>query len=252
MNKKTEIFSVLFSICAGIGVYIAGYLFALVILTGIPVFQSLPVMYINGIAMTVAALVLVPFIKKDEVVLCIEEKPWRKIVTVAVTAYSASVLFNVLLGLIPWGNMFEGNVTPDEEVYYAIPLWTRILCYEVIAPVSEELLFRQVIYKRIRKISPMWVGVVVSALLFGIYHGNPVQGIYAFIMGLLLALVYEWTGSLIAPILFHMIANHVSNFAYEFEIWGEIIYSVPGTIVSAIAFVLCMFFFIKKNKCSIK
>lgn len=253
MDKKTEIFRVLFSVCAGIGVYIAGYLLALVLLTGIPFLNGLSVMYINGIAMAAAALVVLPFIKKEEVGLRMQGKIIWKIMAVAAMAYSASVLFNVLLGLIPWGSMFEGDVTPDEAVYFGIPLWARMICYEIIAPVSEEILFRQIIFKRLRSISPLWVAALVSALFFGLYHGNLVQGIYAFIMGLFLALMYEWIGSLLAPVLFHMIANHVSDITYEFEQWGKVVYSVPGTILSAVVILLCICFFIKnKNKCSEK
>lgn len=46
-----------------------------------------------------------------------------------------------------------------------------------------------------------------SSLMFGIYHGNPVQGIYAFLIGLLLCLVYERTGKLTAAVLFHGAGN---------------------------------------------
>ena len=48
---------------------------------------------------------------------------------------------------------------------------------------------------------------VVSALMFGIYHGNLVQGIYAFLIGMLLCLVYERTGRLLAAALFHGAGN---------------------------------------------
>lgn len=251
MSKKAESFRVLFSVCAGIGIYIAGYLLALIILTTIPFFQSLPVMYINGIAMMAAALVVLPFIRKGEVGLRIQDKMIWKIIAVAAMAYGASVLFNVLLGWIPWENMFEGDVTPDEAVYFGIPLWSRMVCYEIIAPVSEEILFRQIIFKRLRSISPFWVAALVSAVLFGLYHGNFVQGIYALIMGLFLALVYEWTGSLLAPVLFHMVANHVSDITYEFEQWAQMVYSVPGIIISVIVIILCIIFLKKnKNKCS--
>ena len=253
MDKKAEMFRVLFSVCAGIGVYIAGYLLALVLLTGIPFFQSFPVMYINGIAMAAAALAVLPFIRKEEVGLCIQDKRIWKMVAVAAMAYGSSVLFNVLLGWIPWENLFVGDITPDEAVYFSIPLWSRMICYEIIAPVSEEILFRQIIFKRLRNISPFWVAALVSAMLFGVYHGNLVQGIYALIMGLFLALVYEWTGSLLAPVLFHVVANHVSDITYEFEQWAQIVYSVPGAVISAVVILLCIVCLNKnKNKCSEK
>ena len=99
----------------------------------------------------------------------------------------------------------------------------------------------------------MWVAVMISALLFGLYHGNLVQGIYAFIMGCLLALVYEWTGSFVAPVLFHMIANHLSDITYEFESINKLVYSSIGAVISIVLLIVSILILIKnKNKCSDK
>ena len=59
------------------------------------------------------------------------------------------------------------------------------------------------------------IAIVVSALFFGLFHLNVVQGLYAFIIGLLLAYVYEKYKSIWAPILFHVAANSVSIFLTE-------------------------------------
>lgn len=251
MDKKIKVFGVLFAICASAGIYIVGYLFATVLAASVPAMRELHTMYVNAMAMTVAAVAVMLTISKKEYALRIEKKPVLTLIMVVLLAYSGSVLFNIVLGLIPWQDMFAGDVTPDEAVFFGIPLWARILCYEVVAPISEELLFRQVIFKRLKNIAPVWVAVTVSALLFGVYHGNLVQGIYAFIMGILLALVYEWTGSFAAPVIFHMVANHVSDIAYEFEAVNRVIYSPYGAFVAAVFFVAAMIILLKnKNKCS--
>lgn len=253
MDKKTEIFRVLFNICAGIGIYIVGYLLATSIMSFLPGVQELHIMYINAVAMAVAALVLIPFIRKDEYGFAIKKKQVLQLLAVMFMAYSSSIVFNVLLSRIPWQAFATENAAPNAAVFFGIPLWARMLCYEIVAPVSEELLFRQIIYKRLTEIAPLWVSVLVSSLLFGIYHGNLMQGVYAFIMGILLALAYEWTGSLLAPILFHVVANHVSDIAYEFKSVGQIIYSSYGFMVAVIVFAVSLIILIKnKNKCSIK
>ena len=51
---------------------------------------------------------------------------------------------------------------------------------------------------------------VMSALLFGIYHGNVLQGAYGFFMGILLAWVMERRRTISAPVLMHMSANMTS------------------------------------------
>lgn len=251
MDKKIKIFRTLFMICGSIGIYIVGYLLALSLLSWIPGVREWHSMYLNAIGMAVAALAVICTIKSAEVELKIKYKPVLQLLTVAVMAYSASALFNILLGMIPWDDLFAKPVAPEENTFFGIPWWARILCYEIVAPISEELVFRQVIYKRLRGISPVWAAVLISALLFGLYHGNLVQGIYAFIMGCLLALVYEWTGSFVAPVLFHMIANHLSDITYEFESIGEAVYSSIGIIVSIVLLVVSVIILIKnKNKCS--
>lgn len=49
--------------------------------------------------------------------------------------------------------------------------------------------------------------IFLQALFFGIAHGNIVQGIYTFIGGIALALIYVYCGSMIGNIILHMIYN---------------------------------------------
>ncbi len=251
MEKKLSVIRTLFAICGIAGVYIAVYLLVVSGLLMIPGCADMNLMYLNALGMAMAAVAVYLLVRGEELTFKIEKKPVLQIVAVILLAYSTSAFFNVLLGVIPWDSLFDNKVTPDEATFFGIPLWARMLCYEVVAPVSEELLFRQAVYKKMRKISPVWLAALTSAGLFGIYHGNLVQGIYAFIMGLFLALVYEWTGSFTAPVLFHMVANHLSDITYEFETVGKVVYSPYGAAVSFVCILVTMYILIKnKNKCS--
>lgn len=58
--------------------------------------------------------------------------------------------------------------------------------------------------------------VIVSALFFGAFHGNLVQFVYAFIIGLMLAYVYEKFKTIWAPVIFHIGANLISVLITEF------------------------------------
>jgi membrane protease YdiL (CAAX protease family) len=75
------------------------------------------------------------------------------------------------------------------------------------APVAEEILFRGVVFAAIRDAGWPRLALMGSALLFGAVHFNlgalvPLTG-----FGMLLALVYDRTGSLLAPIAAHMVFN---------------------------------------------
>ncbi len=87
------------------------------------------------------------------------------------------------------------------------PFWEGLLLYGVLAPIVEEMVFRKGIYSMIRRGTGCTAAMVLSAALFGVYHGNVVQGIYAFLMGLALAASYEKYQNLLAPTLFHGGAN---------------------------------------------
>lgn len=53
-------------------------------------------------------------------------------------------------------------------------------------------------------------GALISAALFGLYHGNLLQGVYAFLLGLVMAWLYERFQTLAAPWVFHAAANVTS------------------------------------------
>lgn len=82
-----------------------------------------------------------------------------------------------------------------------------ILCMGTIAPLAEEVIFRWLIYLRLRDYLRMGSAAVISGLIFGIYHGNPVQAVYAGVLGMIFAWLLETTGSLWTSVFLHMGAN---------------------------------------------
>ena len=114
---------------------------------------------------------------------------------------------NLLLALIGLPELFPG-FQETAAAQAAVPLEAGILLYGIAAPVSEELLFRGIFYRRAGELFGGWkAAALFSSLLFGAYHGNPVQGIYGFLTGMVLCLVYEKTGRLSAAMLFHGAGN---------------------------------------------
>lgn len=76
----------------------------------------------------------------------------------------------------------------------------------VLAPVTEELLFRGFLMKSLSAVSVRF-GIVTSALLFGLMHGNFQQFILGFVMGLFLGKIVARHNSLLPSILVHMAVN---------------------------------------------
>ena len=78
--------------------------------------------------------------------------------------------------------------------------------------VLEELIFRGLVQRGLNRLfAPLqkgaYLSVLVTALLFAIYHGNLAQAMFAFPMGILIGLSYVRLLSIYAPIVFHVCAN---------------------------------------------
>lgn len=90
---------------------------------------------------------------------------------------------------------------------------TLILIFAVFgAPIVEELMFRKILIDRIRKYGD-GKAIVLSGVLFGVFHGNVTQMFYAAALGLMLAYVYVKTGKVIHTILLHMAFNFLGAVA---------------------------------------
>ena len=87
-----------------------------------------------------------------------------------------------------------------------LPLWGSLLCVAVLPGVVEEVIFRGLLYSEYRR-RRTWGAILASGILFGLMHMNLNQFCYAFVIGVLFCLVYEATGSLLAPMLMHMVYN---------------------------------------------
>lgn len=87
-----------------------------------------------------------------------------------------------------------------------------ILCYAMYAVIPaflEEWGFRGIILKMLLPFGKHGA-IIISAILFGIAHQNPVNAIFATVFGTLLGICYEYTRSLKLPILIHFLNNAIS------------------------------------------
>ena len=118
-------------------------------------------------------------------------------------AAAVSALLTSLLGLGAAG------ATPMPTLPAAI------LLDAAVPALCEELFFRGAIFSTLRPMGRR-AAVFGSALLFALMHANPAQIPYAMVAGLLLGLLYELSGSLLFPILFHFTNNLISLFMHFF------------------------------------
>jgi exonuclease SbcC len=109
----------------------------------------------------------------------------------------------------------------------AVPLGAAV--YGILTPFIEEMIFRGIVWHRLRRgFSPLQAALI-SAALFGAAHENIPQGIYAFVMGMVFALGYEVTRRFEVPFLLHCTCN-LAVLAASSAGWGEIL-SQPVWII---------------------
>ena len=80
----------------------------------------------------------------------------------------------------------------------------------IAAPVVEEILFRGIVLRSMRKFTPAWAAILISSVLFGAYHLNIVQAAYATFMGIAAGILYEKKKNLLFPILVHFANNLIT------------------------------------------
>lgn len=146
-------------------------------------------------------------------------------------------LFNSgALSLVEEAGLFSSQFDYMNEILAPISqgsILISILTVGIIAPIAEEFLFRGIIYNTLKKkISIKWV-IVIQAILFGVFHGNIIQGTYATLLGLVFGYVTYKTKSLWPAIIMHMANNLTANivsFVAGDYIGGTLLYIVFAVI----------------------
>lgn len=119
--------------------------------------------------------------------------------------------FNYLFTVTGFAAKSE-NYQVVAENQYDVVLVVGLILYGAVSPFVEEVIFRGFLYGRMRVYMKKVWAVLLSSLLFGIYHGNLVQGVYGFFMGLIFALVYNYYNNFYMAVFMHMIANLVGYY----------------------------------------
>lgn len=110
----------------------------------------------------------------------------------------------------------------------------------ILAPLVEEVLFRGAVLGCLRKYGD-WFAIIMSALMFGLYHGNVGQFVFASLIGVILGYLRVRTGSLLPGILLHLLnnllptagaillQNYGENFSEQFTNGYMAVFLIAGT-----------------------
>ena len=85
-----------------------------------------------------------------------------------------------------------------------------IVAVAILAPIVEEIVFRGAILRILLEhfsVSKAWIAITISAVTFGLFHGNFAQAVNASFLGLILGWLYYRTKSIIPSMVLHLVNN---------------------------------------------
>ena len=101
----------------------------------------------------------------------------------------------------------------------------------IISPIFEEILYRGLMYNKLKEISNAFIGVLISSILFALLHipkyGFGINTFFLFLVGILLAYCYEKSNNIYVPIFVHSINNFfIFLFKYVYFYFLIVIYFI--------------------------
>lgn len=172
-----------------------------------------------------------------------------------------------LVSLVNYISMLfvENTVTSIADQLLGMPMWIMILSIGILGPFVEEIVFRGVILQSYQRTGRIIGSIILSSLMFGMIHMNFNQFGYGTVMGIMLALLVEATGSVLASFIAHAFFNTLevvmmyankdvledaSTIAESYlegmsDFWVDAIY-IAYLLVMAVIFTTIALFIVKK------
>ena len=126
---------------------------------------------------------------------------------------SFAFVLGIVLDLLPipesvWEEYAEYSAGISDQ---SRPLLT-FLATVIVAPITEEIFFRGLIYTRLKRGMPTIVAILIASAIFGAMHGAAIWMAYAFVLGIVMTLLYEKFGSILVSMAFHAAFNLAGSY----------------------------------------
>ncbi len=129
----------------------------------------------------------------------------------AVLGTAMNIFVSVTMGFLPEDSfLVEAQIEQYAPMFEGENLLLQILAIAVSAGIVEELIFRGIAMKRLLPAASPTAAVVLSAVIFSLFHGTPLAIAYSFLLGVMLAMVYRASGSSVQGIVIHVFFNLTS------------------------------------------
>ena len=121
-----------------------------------------------------------------------------------------SAILTAIFSVFPWFNLNENQpllystlISPSGKILAAIAL-------VVVGPILEEVIYRGLIYGKLRKKHSLVTSILIVSVLFGFLHGQWNVGVDVFALSVVACLMRETTGTIYAGIILHILKNAIA------------------------------------------
>lgn len=143
------------------------------------------------------------------------------------------------------------QMQPEFTEAEPVNIFIQLLGYAVLPALFEEFAYRGVILQSLRRYGD-WFAIFISALLFGILHGNIVQIPFAFLVGILLGYCTVVSGSMWVSIAIHFGNNLISvlQSILQTQFGQSAAYAATAGMMIVLFFlgIACFIAYTKRNK----
>lgn len=147
------------------------------------------------------------------------EEPEQHSMKVSHMLLAVMMMLTLFLGFNIAGNILTGIISIVKpapvnnailDIVLSINPVLNIFCTVICAPIIEEYIFRKLLIDRTKRYG-QGAAIWLSGMMFGLFHGNINQFMYAFAVGVLFAFIYTKTGKIQYSMILHAILNLVSG-----------------------------------------
>lgn len=131
-------------------------------------------------------------------------------VSFALLGMALQVFSIIVVAFLPLGQILEEHQS-EFEYFSTDNLFFEILSAAVITGIVEELVFRGIVTKQLKKFTHPALAVVISAMIFGLAHPTQLSMIYATVFGLVFGTIYVKYNSVVPCIICHVCFNSASS-----------------------------------------
>ncbi|MHC4945479.1 MAG: lysostaphin resistance A-like protein [Planctomycetota bacterium] len=116
------------------------------------------------------------------------------------------------------------------------------------APIAEEFLFRGFLQNLLVRWWKPWTGILVTTMIFTIVHYVPIRFPTVFELGLLLGIIYHFTGSIWAVVIIHMVTNGLGHLFLYFPKILVVMENPFVIVLSSLMLIILLIWFFHTNR----